>query len=47
MIERPWWQKFLYNAWPYIRRVTNNAFFRVVKVVRSGVKVAIDQIKYG
>ncbi len=47
MIEKPWWQRLIYNTWPYIRRVVNNAFFRVVKVVRSGVKVALDQLKYG
>jgi len=46
MIERPWWQKVLYNVWPYLRRVINNALFRIVKVVRSGIKIALDQIKF-
>jgi len=45
MIERPYWQKVLYNAWPYVRRITNNGLFRIVKVVRSGIRIALDQIK--
>lgn len=47
MMERPWWQKALYEIWPKIYRIINNAIFFILMVLRSLVKGAIKQIKRG
>jgi len=47
MIERPWWQRVLYNIWPAINRIINNGLFRFAKILNSAIKMALKQIKYG
>lgn len=45
MMERPWWQKALYNIWPKIYRALNEALFFIFMVLKTTVKIAIGQIK--
>lgn len=44
-MERPWWQRALYNIWPKIYRALNKAIFFIFMVIKTTVKIAIDQIK--
>ena len=45
MMERPWWQRVLYNLWPKIHRVLTEVVFFILMVLKTTVKIAIDQIK--
>lgn len=45
MMERPWWQRALYNIWPKIYRTINEVLFFIMMVLKTSVKIAIDQIK--
>jgi len=44
-MERPYWQRMLYNIWPKIYRTINTGLFFVLMVIKSAVKIAIKQIK--
>lgn len=45
MIERPWWQRALYNIWPTIRRIVNDILFLIEKIIRGTIKTILEQIK--
>ena len=44
--ERPWWQKAIYQFWPRVYRIINQALFFIIMIVRSAVKIAIRQVKH-
>ena len=43
-MDRPLWQKILYNAWPSIQRAIENFLFFVFRIIKAGFKIAMDQI---
>lgn len=45
MMERPWWQRVLYQVWPKIYKLINGVLFFILMIIRSAVKLAIKQIK--
>lgn len=45
MMERPWWQRALYNIWPKIYRIINNVLFFIIMVLRGLVRGMLKQIK--
>ena len=45
MMERPWWQRAIYNIWPKIYRVLNEVLFFIFMILKTTVKMAIKQIK--
>lgn len=47
MMEKPWWQKALYEIWPKIYRIINSVLFFILMILRSLVKGIIRQIKRG
>lgn len=46
-MERPYWQRLLYNIWPKIYRTIDGTVFWLLRLVKSTVKEAIKQIKFG
>lgn len=45
MIERPWWQRFLYQIWPEIYKFVNRLVFFIVSLIRSTVRLIFKQIQ--
>lgn len=45
MMERPWWQRILYNVWPSIYRFINSNFSLLLRIIKNTLKEAIRQIK--
>jgi hypothetical protein len=45
MMERPAWQRILYNVWPTIRRFNNEIVTILEKVFVSSLRTIIRQIK--
>lgn len=43
-MERPIWQKILYNIWPSIHRTVANVLFFIVRIIKAGVRVGLRQI---
>lgn len=35
--------RFFYNIWPAIYRILNGFFYLVIKIIKGGVKVAMEQ----
>ncbi len=46
MMERPWWQRTLYNIWPTIYRTINSVLFFIMMILKTTVKLIIRQIKH-
>lgn len=44
-MNRPTWQRIIYNIWPSIYRTINGILFFLLMIIRTGVKEAINQIK--
>lgn len=44
MMERPAWQKILYEIWPTIRRVVNDTLFFFEKIIRSFIATVLKQV---
>lgn len=38
-------QKWLIYAWPYIQRVLNTVIYFVINLIKSTIKMAIEQIR--
>ena len=45
MMERPLWQRILYNIWPTIHRIINNTLFFVIRFIKTLIKLIIQQIR--
>ncbi len=40
-------QAVMKQIWPTIYRIINNTLYFLIDIIRSGVKIAIEQIKNG
>ena len=45
MMERPWWQRLIYQIWPRIYRLINGIIFFIIMIIRGAVREGIRQIK--
>ncbi len=45
MMERPWWQRVIYQIWPRIYKLINGIIFFILMIIRSAVREAIRQIR--
>lgn len=45
MIERPWWQRILYQIWPTIYKFINRVVFFIVSVTRETFRLIFRQVK--
>lgn len=45
MIERPAWQRILYQIWPSIYRFINKVIFFIVSVTRETLRLMLRQVK--
>jgi hypothetical protein len=44
-MERPWWQKIIYQIWPKFYRFLNEAISFILLILKSAVKLAMEQIR--
>ncbi|HYM65513.1 MAG TPA: hypothetical protein VES68_03465 [Candidatus Sulfotelmatobacter sp.] len=45
MMQRPLWQRIIYNIWPSIHRTITSIVFFIVMVLKATVRLALKQVK--
>lgn len=45
MMEKPLWQRIIYSFWPKTRRIITEILFFIYMILRTGFKIAKNQIK--